>query len=118
MARLLSRSDSEAKADGLLNQRPPLTLRGVDLIKGDCCGDSVLGWMLWKAGIRISGFFPLFNTYAAHKIPFTERAWCQPLITLHKSTAEDMMDLWRWEFQARQLGVSGSGRALCGASVN
>jgi len=84
---------------------PPLTLRGMDLVKGDCCGDSVLGWMLWEAKVPLSGFFPLFNTYPVHGIPYTERSWCQPVITMHKSTPEDMLALWRWEHSTRKLGV-------------
>ena len=90
---------------------PPLTLRGMDLVKGDCCGDSVLGWMLWEAKVPLSGFFPLFNTYPVHGIPYTERSWCQPVITMHKSTPEDMLALWRWEHRTRKLGV-GNPRSL------
>jgi hypothetical protein len=89
----------------LSHAAPPLTLRGLEMLRGDCCGDSVLGWMLWEAGVPISGFFPLFNTYPAHRIPFTERSWCQPVLTMHKSTPQDMLDLWRWEHRERKLGV-------------
>lgn len=111
LEKLLSRSSSSSSSpskssNGRLDGAPPLTLRGLEMLKGDCCGDSVLGWMLWEAGVPISGFFPLFNTYPAHRIPFTERSWCQPVLTMHKSTPQDMLDLWRWEHCSRKLGVS------------
>ncbi|KAK4227281.1 beta-1,3-N-acetylglucosaminyltransferase radical fringe [Podospora fimiseda] len=83
---------------------PPFALKWQQLIRDDPCGDSVLGWALWEAGVPLSGMFPMFNTYAAHNIPYTDRMWCQPFITMHKLRIEDMTGLWRWENGNRQLG--------------
>ncbi|KAK3900210.1 hypothetical protein C8A05DRAFT_17454 [Staphylotrichum tortipilum] len=83
---------------------PPFMLRWLDLLRSDPCGDSVLGWALWHAGVPLSGFFPLFNTYPAHALPFTSRLWCQPFLTMHKLRPEDMTGLWRWEHERRTLG--------------
>ncbi|KAK3313255.1 hypothetical protein B0H66DRAFT_578362 [Apodospora peruviana] len=81
-----------------------LSLAWLDLIRADCCGDSVLGWALWSAGIPLSGFFPLFNPYPTHGIPYSDRAWCQPVLTMHKPEPNDMVELWRWEHGRRKLG--------------
>lgn len=43
------------------------------MLRGDPCGDLVLGWALYKAGISLRGFFPLFNTYIVHALLYTER---------------------------------------------
>ncbi|KAL2259527.1 hypothetical protein VTK26DRAFT_6774 [Humicola hyalothermophila] len=82
----------------------PLALRWGELLKRDPCGDSVLGWALWHAGVKLSGLFPLFNVYAASGLPYTERLWCQPFVTMHKLSAGDMVRLWRWENARRTLG--------------
>ncbi|KAK0642198.1 hypothetical protein B0T16DRAFT_431673 [Cercophora newfieldiana] len=79
-----------------------LTSRGAKATRRDCCGDSVLGWMLWQARVPLSGFYPLFSLYAVDRVPFTERAWCQPVITMHKLTPGDMLRLWRWEHGNRK----------------
>ncbi|KAH8895900.1 glycosyltransferase family 31 protein [Thozetella sp. PMI_491] len=100
MERLLHR---ESSLTGQLID-PPLNLKWRDLLRGDCCGDSVLGWALWNVSVPLSGFFPMFNVYPLHGIPFTERFWCQPVLTMHKTTPEDMVKLWKWEHSRRKRG--------------
>ncbi|ROT39626.1 hypothetical protein SODALDRAFT_331731 [Sodiomyces alkalinus F11] len=80
----------------------PQSHRWPDLLDIDCCGDSVLGWALWTAGVPLVGFWPLFNPDPLHAVGFDEDHWCQPVLTLHKTKPEDMMELWRWEHINRQ----------------
>ncbi|KAK4153770.1 beta-1,3-N-acetylglucosaminyltransferase radical fringe [Chaetomidium leptoderma] len=101
MEKLMRRRSSPA---GSQFTDPPISLKWLDLVRSDPCGDSILGWALWNAGVPLSGFFPLFNTYAAHTLPYTERLWCQPFLTMHKLKPEDMKTLWRWENERRKLG--------------
>ncbi|KAF2803461.1 uncharacterized protein BDZ99DRAFT_503103 [Mytilinidion resinicola] len=68
-------------------------------LRGECCGDSMLGWALWEHGVTLSGLFPMFNPHPLRGIPFAERFWCQPAISMHKT---------RW----RRWGRFGNGR--CG----
>ena len=82
----------------------PFSLKWLELLRSDPCGDSVLGWALYNAGVSLKGFFPLFNTYAAHTLPYTERLWCHPFLTMHKLKVEDMVALWKWENGRRTLG--------------
>lgn len=83
-----------------------LVTRGMDMVKGDCCGDSVLGWMLWEAGVGVSGLFPMFSPWAGEGTPYTERAWCQPVVSLHKTGVAGVEGLWRWEGERGRGGVS------------
>ncbi|RHZ49306.1 hypothetical protein CDV55_100560 [Aspergillus turcosus] len=78
---------------------PPLTQRYEGVIKEDCCGDSVLGWALYQSGVELSGMWPMFNPHPLHGIPFNEPQWCQPVISMHKLSLEDMTELARWENQ-------------------
>lgn len=100
---------SRAAMERLLSRQgggESLVMRGMEMVKGDCCGDSVLGWMLWEAGVRVSGLFPMFSPWAGEGTPYTERAWCQPVVSMHKTGAGDVERLWRWEFEGRREGVS------------
>ncbi|QPG94026.1 hypothetical protein C2857_004098 [Epichloe festucae Fl1] len=82
---------------------PPLTEKWQDLVSGECCGDSVLGWALWNVTVQVQGYWPMFNPHPLHGIPFSDLYWCQPVLTLHKTSPQDMHSLWRWEFSQRTL---------------
>lgn len=84
---------------------PPLTEKWLPLLRGECCGDSVVGWTLWNASIALQGYWPMFNPHPLHGIPYSDRYWCQPVLTLHKTSPKDMVDVWRWEFGQRQHSV-------------
>lgn len=70
----------------------------------ECCGDSILGFAAWELGIVLQGFYPLFTPYVLTSLPFDEKHWCQPLVTMHKVATKDMVKLWEWEFEHRKHG--------------
>nr|POF15321.1 glycoprotein-n-acetylgalactosamine 3-beta-galactosyltransferase 1-a [Quercus suber] len=81
-----------------------LAKRWENEIAGDCCGDSVLGWVIHEdAKTILSGMWPMFNPHALHDLPFSDLYWCQPVITMHRTPADDMMALWRWEQSRRDF---------------
>ncbi|KAE8168551.1 hypothetical protein BDV40DRAFT_251074 [Aspergillus tamarii] len=77
--------------------QPSLSLQFEDIVKGDCCGDSVLGWALYQKGVKLSGLWPMFNPHPLHSIPFDNAYWCQPVISMHKTMLSDMKGLIEWE---------------------
>jgi hypothetical protein len=79
-----------------------LTQRHWYNVYDDCCGDSVLGWALVNVNITLSGLFPMFNPHTPHGIPFSERMWCQPVMSMHKPSLEDILGLWQWQFVHRR----------------
>ncbi|KAK4198664.1 family 31 putative glycosyltransferase [Triangularia verruculosa] len=101
--RVLFEKRASSRESGVWTEEPFL-LKHINTVRTDPCGDAILGWVLWLAGIKISGFFPLFNTYALHSLPYTDRLWCQSFVTMHKLSPQDMVRLWRWEFGSRKLG--------------
>lgn len=84
----------------------PLTIKWLDLLRRDCCGDSVMGWTLWNVSVPVGGYWPMFNPHPMHGVPYSDLYWCQPVITLHKTTPADMAELWRWEHGRRRRDVS------------
>lgn len=58
----------------------------------DCCGDSVLGYVLYERGIPLKGLWPLFNPHSLRDIPFSDSHWCQPVLSIHKTSQDDARD--------------------------
>jgi hypothetical protein len=83
-------------SNGVYSQ-PPLSQRYKRLINEDCCGDSILGWALHQSGVKLSGMWPMFNPHPVHGVPFNQWHWCQPVISMHKLSLQDMTELARWE---------------------
>lgn len=44
----------------------------------------------------------MFNPHPLHGVPFSDLYWCQPVLSMHKSSHEDEIDFWKWEWQQRQ----------------
>lgn len=84
---------------------PSVTEQWLPLLQGECCGDSVVGWTLWNSGVALQGYWPMFNPHGLHGIPFSNLYWCQPIMTLHKTSPKDMVDVWKWEFGQRKHEV-------------
>ncbi|KAG5914811.1 hypothetical protein E4U53_004591, partial [Claviceps sorghi] len=103
---------SRGAVKALLHRRADANGRYVDaaladrwqhVVAGECCGDSVVGWALWNAGVQVQGYWPMFNPHPLHGIPFSDLYWCQPVLTLHKTLPRDAHALWRWEYAQRRL---------------
>ncbi|KAK4166838.1 beta-1,3-N-acetylglucosaminyltransferase radical fringe [Cladorrhinum sp. PSN259] len=78
--------ERQSSADGHYTEAP-FAIKWAELVRNDPCGDSVLGWALWNAGV-----------------PLSDQMWCHPFLTMHKLKVEDMVGLWRWENSNRKLG--------------
>lgn len=81
-----------------------LTRRWEDQMMHDCCGDSVLGLALHEDAQKdLSGLYPMFQPHPLYGIPFNDRYWRQPVASMHKNLAEDMVPLRKWEESRRDM---------------
>jgi hypothetical protein len=79
-----------------------LSTRWEDHTMHDCCGDSILALALHEdAQTSLSGLFPMFQPHPLHGIPLSDAYWCQPVISMHKTFAEDMISFRKWEESRR-----------------
>lgn len=65
-------------------------------------GDCVLGKTVGDAGVQYQWTWPMQQTARVWEInPFTEgygrNAWCHPIVSFHHMTADDVIDMWRFE---------------------
>lgn len=62
-----------------------------------CCGDQELAKSLFEKGINSSNVRPMINGEKARAIPFGPTHWCQPLVTMHHMSPEEINDMWQYE---------------------
>lgn len=104
--RRLVHEDWDSETGAYLGSK--LTERCWNDIQHNCCGDSVLGWALILQNITLSGLFPMMTPHPPHGVPFSgsKKHWCQPVLTMHKPSEEDLKGLWRWQWEHRERDVS------------
>lgn len=68
-------------------------------IQGACCGDYGLGKALLDTGTPLSDAWPMCNGESPFTIPFGDEHWCQPVMTLHHNTPNDISQTWRFQRQ-------------------
>lgn len=62
-----------------------------------CCGDQVLAQVLKDRGIKLRGYWPMFNGEKPATVPYGQKHWCHPVLTLHHIVNEELNALWQWE---------------------
>ncbi len=61
-----------------------------------CCGDEALAMVLKSKGVSLKGYWPMFNGEALPTISFGRGIWCEPVISLHHVSGEEIQNLWQW----------------------
>ncbi|RDW86744.1 glycosyltransferase family 31 protein [Aspergillus mulundensis] len=93
---------AEAESD---HESQLLITKFQDMVREDCCGDSVLGWVAAQRDVEIKGLWPMFNPHPLHSTPLGKAYWCQPAISFHKSAPVDMVELWNWQQKRLKNGT-------------
>jgi hypothetical protein len=69
--------------------------------KFECCGDVNLAKAIYEHKMTLSQVWPMTNGEKPSTMPFGDSHWCEPLVTMHHVTANEVNELWRFE-QARE----------------
>jgi hypothetical protein len=62
-----------------------------------CCGDAELAGSLSHKDVSLIDAYPLINHQKPREIPFGQSYWCQPIITMHHLSPEEVNNLWQFE---------------------
>ncbi|KAF2090064.1 glycosyltransferase family 31 protein, partial [Saccharata proteae CBS 121410] len=67
-------------------------------MRGECCGDAVLGDVLAEKGIGLRGYWPLINGQSLEDLVLGGDGglWCEPVLSLHHLAEWEMESLWHW----------------------
>jgi hypothetical protein len=71
-----------------------------------CCGDEALARVLKSKGVNLKGYWPMFNGEVPTAVSFGKDLWCEPVISLHHLSGEDMQDLWQWLGKWKRMTIS------------
>ena len=66
---------------------------------GGCCGDQELARILFEKKMNVTNVRPMINGDKPRSLPFGPTQWCQPLITMHHMSPEEINDMWQFEQQ-------------------
>ena len=61
-----------------------------------CCGDEALARALRPRGVKLSGYWPMFNGELPTTLAFGKDLWCEPVVSLHHISGEHLESLWKW----------------------
>ncbi|MCJ1247137.1 hypothetical protein MMC30_004348 [Trapelia coarctata] len=75
-------------------------------VHGICCGDAMIGRVLLDEDIRLTKAWPIFNGEKPLTLPFSKSHWCQPVITMHHLTAQEVSQVWNFEKERKANGTT------------
>lgn len=76
------------------------------MVKDDCCGDKVLGILLKQKQISLKNWDPLISGQKPRRMGFGPKLWCQPVITYHHMSPEEINEMWQFELRRTNAKVS------------
>jgi hypothetical protein len=71
-----------------------------------CCGDILLSRALFEVGIpSVLHAWPSINGESPNTMPFGEQQWCEPIVTMHHVTVDEMETVAKFEINRRHMNV-------------
>lgn len=71
-----------------------------------CCGDILLSRALFEVGIpRALHAWPSINGESPSTMPFGEQQWCEPIVTMHHVTVDEMETAGKFEINRPDMTV-------------
>lgn len=74
-------------------------------VHGICCGDAMIARVLIDQDIKLTKAWPMFNGEKPLTFPFSKTHWCQPIITMHHLTAQEVSQVWNFDRQRKAKGI-------------
>lgn len=62
-----------------------------------CCGDEALARALKSRGVKMSGYWPMFNGELPATVPFGREQWCEPVISMHHISGVELRSFYAWK---------------------
>jgi hypothetical protein len=76
-----------------------------EAVRSICCGDAMIARVLLDEGIKLTKAWPMFNGEKPLTFPFSKSHWCQPIITMHHLTAQEVSQVWNFDQQRKAKGI-------------
>ncbi|MCJ1320087.1 hypothetical protein MMC15_005424 [Xylographa vitiligo] len=97
---------SQAAMQAAVGQHLDIATKYDKDVQGICCGDRMIGRVLLDENIKLTKAWPMLNGEKPITIPFSKRQWCQPIITMHHMTAQEVSQVWNFEQERKAQGIT------------
>ena len=97
---------SQAAMEAAVGKHPELATKYDKDVHGICCGDRMIGRVLLDENIKLTKSWPMLNGEKPNTLPFSKRQWCQPIITMHHMTAQEVSQVWNFEQERKAQGIT------------
>ena len=96
---------SQAAMEVAVGGHPELAEKYDKTVKDICCGDAMIGRVLLDEDIHLTRVWPLLNGEKPNTLLFAHNHWCQPVLSMHHLTAEEVAMVWNFEQERKSKGI-------------
>ena len=89
-----------------VGKHPDIATKYDKSVHGICCGDAMIGRVLLDEKIKLSRAWPMMNGEKPSTLPFGTNQWCQPVMTMHHLTAQEVSQVWNFEQERKTQGIT------------
>ena len=97
---------SGAAMKSAVGKHPDLATKYDKDLHDICCGDAMIGRVLQAEKIYLHRAWPMLNGEKPLTIPFSSSHWCQPVITMHHLTGQEVSQVYNFERERKAEGIS------------
>ena len=97
---------SQAAMAAAVGKHPDIAEKWDKDVHGLCCGDAMIGHVLLEENIHMTTAWPMFNGEKPLTLPFSHSHWCQPVITMHHLTAQEVSQVYNFEKERKAQGIT------------
>lgn len=76
---------------------PDLAHKYDEMATRECCGDYLMSLAVNETGFKVKNAHPMFNGEKPTTLPYGDGHWCEPLLTMHHMSAEEVSAVWQYE---------------------
>ncbi|CAG9999478.1 unnamed protein product, partial [Clonostachys byssicola] len=86
----------------MVEGNPDLAAKYDEQAPKNCCGDYLVALAAEEVGTRMKQAHPMFNGEKPSTFPYGLGHWCEPLLTMHHMSPEEVSRMWQFE-QRREM---------------
>ena len=99
---------SQAAMKKAVGEHPEIADKYDKKVSEICCGDAMVAQVLLDVDITLTKSWPHINGEKPSTLPYGENHWCQPVITMHHLTAQEVSAVWNFEQERKAKGIKAS----------
>ena len=93
-----------AMAKGV-GQHPDISQKYDKDVHGFCCGDRMIARVMLDENIKLTKAWPMLNGEKPITLPYGDNQWCQPVLTMHHMTAQEVSQVWNYQQERKRQGI-------------